>query len=322
MDQETDLSKEPKTSLAYRFLELAVKSMGYKKTFSLDEEGLERYIEKTIDKQRISPPGFIYRKNQVREWTLEGRPCYIVSPKKGAGPRKTVLFLHGGGMIMETLVIHWLVIAKLVKDLGVTVWVPAYPLAPRGFKEITEWLFRVYGKMLEENPGPGFTLLGDSAGGALGVMLCHHNKALGRPLAMPAKLILVSPGIFVGQDNRAIRDGMDRIVPRDPLLSPKLMDVLFPRMGADPNRGSYLDLPMEGDFSLFPETHVFFGTNEIFYAAAAPFIDKIKAGGVPVKLYTGIGMMHIWPYMPVSRECRAALKTIFDIVRKEEISKL
>jgi hypothetical protein len=33
-------------------------------------------------------------------------------------------------------------------------------------------------------------------------------------------------------------------------------------------------------------------------------------------------MMHIWPYMPVSRECRAALKTIFDIVRKEEISKL
>jgi acetyl esterase/lipase len=229
-----------------------------------------------------------------------------------------VFFLHGGGMIMEIQLIHWIVISKLIKDLGLTVWVPAYPLAPHGFKESTEMLFRVYGKMREENPGSEFTVLGDSAGAALALMLCHHIKALGRLPAMPQKLVLVSPGAFVRQDQGAIRNGMNRILPHDPLLSLRFMDVLRSWMGVDLDRGSYLDLPMEGDFSHFPETHVFFGTNEIFYAAAAPFIERIKAGGVPVKLYTGEGMMHIWPYMPVSRESRAALKTIFDIIEKEQ----
>jgi acetyl esterase/lipase len=219
-------------------------------------------------------------------------------------------------MIMEAHRIHWKVIAKLIDGLGVTVWVPAYPLVPHGFREITEMLFRVYEKMLEESPGSEITMLGDSAGGALALMLCHHNKVLGTP--MPHKLILVSPSTFVRKDNRTIRDEMDRIFPGDPFLSPRLMDILSSWMDVDPDRGTYFDLPMEAGFSGFPSTYVFFGTNEIFYAAASPFIEKLRSAGVPVKPYIGEGMMHIWPYMPLSRESREALKTIFAIIEGTE----
>jgi acetyl esterase/lipase len=314
MSGGTDIPKNPGISISYRLLVFFVGLLGYKRIFSLDEAGLRSYVEKSTGKQKISPPGFIYRKNQVRKWMVDGRPCYIISPKKGGNPEKTLLFLHGGGMIMETQLIHWIVISRLTKALGATLWVPAYPLAPHGFKEITEMLFRVYGKMLEEHPGSEFSILGDSAGAALALMLCHHNKALGMPLAAPKKLILLSPGTVVRKDDRTIREAMDRIFPRDPLLSPRFMDTLLPWMGLDVDRGSYLDLPMEGDFLGFPPLFVFFGTNEIFYAGALPFVERVKAAGVPVKLYIGEGMMHIWPYMPVSRESREALKEIFEII--------
>ncbi|MDR2742119.1 MAG: alpha/beta hydrolase [Treponema sp.] len=303
-------------STTYRFLEFAVRLLGLKKIFSLDEEKFNKYIEKNIGKRKTAPPGFVYRNNLVREWVVDGRPCYILTPRKGADPEKTVLFLHGGGMIMEAHIIHWIVAARITKSLGAAVWVPAYPLAPgHNFKEITEILLRIYGKMREENPGSEFIVMGDSAGGTLALMLCHHNKALGMPLPIPKRLILVSPGAFVRKDNRTIRDEMDRILPRDSLVSPQIMDVLIPLMGIDPGRGNYFDVPMEGDFSGFPDMYVFFGTSEIFFALAPSFIDRVKAGGVPVKLYIGEGMMHVWPYMPISRECRGALKTIFDIIK-------
>jgi acetyl esterase/lipase len=325
------IRKKPRISGTYRLLEFAVRAMGFKRLFDLDERKLKTFIEKNINKQKTVPPGFIRRKYRVREWTTDRRPCYIAGPLKdtparrlppgGNAPKsaspKTVLFLHGGGMIMETHLIHWRVISKLIQELGVTVWVPAYPLAPHSFREITEMLFRVYEKMLEENPGAEIIMLGDSAGGSLALTLCHHNKALGMPLPMPHKLILVSPCTFVRKDNRAIWDEIDRILPGDPFLSPRLMDSLSSWMSVDPDRGTYLDLPMEAGFSGFPGTYVFFGTNEIFYAGAPFFIEKLRSAGVPVKPYIGEGMMHIWPYMPVSRESRNALKTIFDIIEGE-----
>jgi acetyl esterase/lipase len=313
MSGGTDIPEKPRISMAYRLLELIVKFLGHKKIFSLDETGLNEYIKKNIAKRKTAPPGFMYRKNHVREWTVDGRPCYIITPKKGADPGKTALFIHGGGMIMETHIIHWIVIAKLTRRLGITVWVPAYPLAPgHSFKEITEMLFRVYEKMREKHPGSEFSVIGDSAGGTLALMLCHHNKVLGMP--MPEKLILVSPGAFIRKDSRAIRDEMDRILPRDLLVSTQLMDVLIPLMGIDPDSGSYFDMPMEGDFSGFPETHVFFGTDEIFFAMVPSFTGGMKAGGVSVKLYIGERMMHVWPYMPISRESREALETILGII--------
>jgi acetyl esterase/lipase len=314
MKTAAPVSRNPRISGTYRLLELLIRFSGYKKIFSLDDGGFNTYIEKNRKKRKTAPPGFIYRKNHVREWTVDGRPCYIITPRRGVNPGKTVLFLHGGGMFMEAIIIHWLVIAKLVERLGATVWVPAYPLAPgHDFQEITEFLFRVYGKMREEHPDSEYSVLGDSAGGTLALMLCHHSKALGMP--MPKKLILVSPGAFIRKDNRTVRDEMARILPRDPLLSTRIMDVMIPLMGIDPERGSYFDMPMEGDFSGFPDMYFFFGTHEIFFALVPSLIDRVQTGGVPVKLYIGEGMLHIWPYMPISRECRDALKTIFDIIR-------
>jgi acetyl esterase/lipase len=309
-------------SISYRFLTAAAACLSHKKIFSLGEQELKAYLVKNKDKRKTAPPGFVRRKNQVREWAVRGRPCYIITTKRDEpaarrgsgrqGPSKAILFIHGGGWIMEAHLIHWIVVSKLTARLGAAVWVPAYPLVPGAtLQEMTEMIFRVYTKMLEEHPGAELSVLGDSAGGTLGLILCHHIKARGFS-PMPRRLILVSPGTFIS--NNDIRDAMDRLAPRDPLVSTKIIDTLIPLLGIDVNRGGYFDLPLQGDFSGFPEIFLFLGTREIFLPMIPFFPDRVKACGVPITVYLGEGMIHIWPYMPVSRECRNALKLIFDII--------
>jgi acetyl esterase/lipase len=157
----------PMRSIGYRIAETAVRLTGYKRLFNLDAQGLSDYIAKTKGKRRTAPPRFIFRRHQTHEMTLHGRPCQVIAPKNASHAKRAVLFLHGGGMFMEAMILHWLVVSKLVQRLGAEVWLPAYPLAPeRTFKDATEMLLAVYEKMLEQHPAKESTFLGDSAGAA------------------------------------------------------------------------------------------------------------------------------------------------------------
>jgi acetyl esterase/lipase len=82
----------------------------------------------------------------------------------------------------------------------------------------------------------------------------------------------------------------------------------------DLNPGNYFDVPFDGDFSGFPPMYIFSGTYEILYAQITKLIKNIKSAKIPVELYTGEKMMHIWPYMPFSRECRTAFDRIVEIL--------
>jgi acetyl esterase/lipase len=43
-------------------------------------------------------------------------------------------------------------------------------------------------------------------------------------------------------------------------------------------------------------------------------VERARAAGVPVEFHTGRDMMHVWPYMPNPRDCRAALDHITRIL--------
>lgn len=305
-------------SLGYRLMETTVRLTGYKRLFSLDAEGLNDQIEKTRSKRKTVPPRFIFRRHQTRELTICGRPCYIVAPADGGQATIAVLFLHGGGMFMEATAFHWIVVSKLVKRLGAAVWVPAYPLVPGcTFRDATEMLLAVYREMLEEHPAEGITFLGDSAGAALSFMLCHHNKASAGRLPMPRKLILVSPGMVTGTDPE-LRKEMNRILPHDPMLGTGFMDAMTEIMRLSQDQNDYFSAPFYGDFTGFPPVHIFSGTYEIFYAQIPALVERIKAAGIPVSLYAGEKMMHVWPYVPFSQECKEALNQIFHIIETED----
>ncbi len=304
-------------SVRYMIAETVMRLSGYKKLFNLDEEKLNARMEKAKSKRKTSPPRFMSRRHRVHELTINERPCHIVTPKKGEPYKKVILFLHGGGMFIEMTVFHWIVVSKLVKRLGAEVWIPAYPLAPdNSFEDATEMLSQVYRQMLEQYAPGQIVFLGDSSGAALSLMLCHHNKRSTRPLSMPEKVILVSPGMVTGIDAQ-MREEMNRILPHDPMLGTGFMDAIAGIMSLQEDQEDYFSSPYNGDLSGFPPVFIFSGTYEIFYAQMQTIVRRLEEAGVSVKLIAGEKMMHVWPYMPISPESKQALHLIIDIIKAD-----
>jgi acetyl esterase/lipase len=323
-------------SLLYRIAKRAVGFTGNKKIFSLGPDELRAFLKKAEPKRKTRPPAYIGKKHLLRVETFAhgetARDCYIISPrgKKASGNKassgsdassnnKFVLFLHGGGFVLEAHWVHWRAVSKIVERLGTTVWFPVYPLIPpvQDLKEATEFVIAVYTKMRETYPAGEISFLGDSAGAALSLMICHHCKKLNtgglQRLPMPEKLILLSPAMLTEQ-NTALLEEMRRIESRDVMLSMQFMFSLISLLNLDLSPENYFNAPLYGDFSGFPALYVFSGTSEIFYPQMQPFIERAKAAGVPVEFYPGEEMMHIWAYIPLARECVAALEQIMGIL--------
>ena len=305
-----------KPSLGYRIVERIARLLGHKRIYSLGAVEMAAYLEKAAPRRRITPPAFIKARFALRTETIHGRPCYIIAPKAGPRPGRALFFLHGGGFITEAHAIHWRTISILIRRLGCEVWFPVYPLLPGAqIPEAARMIYACYQKLLETRKAGEIVLLGDSAGAALGIILCHLNRDEAAPLPMPSKLILVCPAMLAEHDP-AVLEAMRRIEERgcDVLLSLTTLDSLGSLCGLDPS--GYFAAPFYGNLKGFPEMHIFTGTREVCYPEVPPFVERLRRAGVKAELYTGEEMMHVWPYMPMAKESAAALERITGLAEK------
>ena len=306
-------------SLQFRFVELILKYFSHRNIFKLQGRELRDYLEKTKGNRKISPPEFIIRKFKIRNELIQGRPCYIINPREESGSPKpgggssAVFFIHGGGYIFEANRIHWQAVSRLVSKLGIPVYFPVYPLLPDNtLEEALVMITESFNLMKMEFSPDTIAALGDSAGANLALALCHQNKSQG--LSMPAKLILISPAM-AGEDDPDILEAMNRQANCDVMFDMQYFHSLGEIM--DIQKKNSLTVPMMGDFSDFPDMHIFSGTCETFYPQVRAFAERLKTQGVRANFCFGEGMMHVWPYMPAARECREALNAILRIIDSE-----
>jgi acetyl esterase/lipase len=311
-------------SFSYRLVEFAVKHFARPAVFRTDAAELAAWLEKNKDSQRRDPPAFIRKKFLVEKKEFSGkwgvRPCWIVSPRAAPQAKgKALLFLHGGGMVMEANPVHWRAVKKIAGALGIPVWFPAYPLVPYAdFAETADMLVDCYREM--RKTCAEITVLGDSAGATYTLSLCHHLKRLAKENApraapLPRRIILVSP-VMATETDEAILAAMRGQEKRDVLLRCGFTAAMIKLLNLDMSRDNYFNAPLYGDFAGFPETYAFSGTWEIFYPQVPPFVQRLRDAGVSVHFEPGAEMMHIWPYMPVARESRAALEKIIGIIKQ------
>ncbi len=304
-----------KKSLVYRTMEKAVSLFGHKRIYSLDTPHLNEYIEKTAPKRRSAPPKFLYSRVRIETKTIANRSCYVLSPK--GTPAKNgpaVLFLHGGGMFLEANLLHWNAAAKLAEYYGATVWFPVYPLLPDSdMHRATKAVLAAYREMLQQHPASTIRVWGDSIGAALAIMMCFSGLEQDSSFVMPAKLVLLSPGMVSVADESLVKD-IQTLELSDPIFCTSFLYSMSEIMNLTCDSNDYFSWPFAGDFSRFPPIEVFSGTHEIFFAQMQKFIEQAKKTGASIRLHVGDGMMHDWPLMPLSRECRDALSTVFDLL--------
>jgi acetyl esterase/lipase len=228
------------------------------------------------------------------------------------GSAPVVLFLHGGGFIFEAVPPHWMAASHIVAKTGAELWFAEYPLLPEATAyESHDMVMAVWHKMCERHDPASITVIGDSAGAALSLMLAHSQLASGGQ--MPRQLILVSPGQTL-IDDPALLAQMQAIAPLDVMLPLQLLVNINSLMEVRPDRPAYVMRPLEGDFSGFPPTAVFSATREILFPQATQLAEALLDAGSLNDFVIGEGMCHVWPYTPVAPEGVRALRRIVELI--------
>ncbi len=216
--------------------------------------------------------------------------CYAISNECEAPCDRAVLYLHGGGYTAGGLDYAKGFGGVLAAQTRLSVLCVAYRLAPEDkFPAAQDDAMEAYQSLLREGYAPEhIAIAGESAGGGLALSLCLRLRDEGKPL--PACIVAISPWAdltFSGSSyNNNIR--------RDPTLIRESLAYYAIAYAAGEESEPYVS-PALGDFSGFPPTLLFAGSDEILLSDAKAVYHRLKKAGAQTKLVVAEGMWHVYP---------------------------
>lgn len=217
------------------------------------------------------------------------RNIFIVKPKNKEKSELTILYFHGGSYVAEATKQHWDFIEKIVNDTGATVILPDYPLTPKyNYKDVFKMVVPLYKEIIDKIDTKQLILMGDSAGGGLGLAL--EEKIGEENLPMPAKTILISPWLDVRLTNPSINE----VEKNDKELNKETLKLAGIAYAGDDGINSYLVNPIEGDLSKLKNVTILIGTYDILNPDVKLLKEKAQTVGVQIDIKEYEQASHIW----------------------------
>ncbi|NOJ60245.1 alpha/beta hydrolase fold domain-containing protein [Arthrobacter sp. 260] len=255
------------------------------------------------------------RQCSIEDYLVDGVRTLTLRPRSG-GSGRHIIYTHGGTYINELAIVHWWIIAALIRSTGATVTVPLYRLAPEHtVTEAYRYLTAVYERVLSTTAADDVVLAGDSAGAGLAVGQALHFAAADLP--RPGRLVLFSPWLDITGTNPDIPQ-YDRV---DPMLGvPGAVEAGRWWAGdADPRHPS-LSPVFASPTALagLPPTSIYQGTRDICMADALAFERGMRDAGGDVTLHRFAGAFHVFVGMPWLPESRAVFADIAETLPTEE----
>ena len=290
-------------SFSYYITLLVIKLKGLKKKFS----------ETPIDYKKIrkddvhSPKNRFFKRGNLRTFTILKTTVSEITQEKKSD--KLLIFIHGGAFVAGPGQHHWDSIEKMVKKTEYRVWMCDYPKAPESkISEISENIDRIYHFATRQFKPENVVFIGDSAGATLIITLIQ--RLVQKNAALPSKIILISPVMDASLENPLI----DAIENKDPMLGKKgVLSAKLMCLGNDDLKNPLIS-PLYGSIENFPETFLFMAENDITYPDQQLFAQKMDELKIKHTVFTGKGMPHIWPLLPVMKEAGSALNKIMAIL--------
>lgn len=226
---------------------------------------------------------------QIETEQFMGRNIFIVTPKNKNKSSIKILYFHGGAYVAETSEKHWEFIEQMVNDTGATVILPDYPLTPKYiYKDVFKMVVPLYKEIIEKVDTNDFILMGDSAGGGLGLAL--EEKIGEENLPMPAKTILISPWLDVRMTNPAI----DEVQKNDKELNKETLKLAGIAYAGEDGINSYLVNPIEGDLSKLKNVTILTGTYDILNPDVHILKERAEKVGIQIVVKQCEQAGHIW----------------------------
>lgn len=289
-------------SIASRFMPLALTLRGSKKQFSTAEATLARVDQLRRRPRSWAPPRRLSRRVEITVRTVCGWPVYEVAPRGAAGSRRA-LYLHGGAYVFEIAAQHWALIADLAVSSGARFTVPIFPLAPAGTAAtIVPAATELAAALIDEVGAENTTIVGDSAGGGMGLAVAMRLRDQGR--AAP-RLVLISPWLDIsGTDPQ-----LAVIAPRDPWLAVPGTHAAGRLYRGELAEDDLMVSPINGSLAGLGPITLLSGTRDIVNADAARLVRLAAASGHPLDYHEAPEMLHVYPLLPIP-EAREARRVI------------
>ncbi|UJW30614.1 alpha/beta hydrolase [Saccharothrix sp. AJ9571] len=295
-------------SIRARALITAMWLMRRKQVYA-DPEKLRESVDSGRRHDHEEPPSLIYRGTRVTRTDVDGTACYTIRPQ-ALTSAKHVLYCHGGAYVHEIQRDHWEFTRRLALETGGAVTVPVYPLAPGSTcAETVPLVRRIHDRVLGDTEPHSRILMGDSAGGALSLVLAEQLREHGAD--QPKEIVLLSPWLDATMTDPA-EPALDRV---DPYLSvPGLLEAAHLYAGGLPLDDPWLS-PVNGKLTGLGRLSLFIGTRDVLLADARRFRDVTAGRGIDLEYWEYEGMFHAWMLTTLA-EARDATRRIVHIVRR------
>ena len=228
-------------------------------------------------------------------------------------PDRHLLYLHGGGYVTGSPALYRNVTWRFAEAAQARLLALDYRLAPEHpFPAALDDAVAAYRWLLQEGAEPGRVgILGDSAGGGLGLGLLLRLRDDGLPL--PGAAVALSPWTDLALTGASLA----RNAASDPMLNFEMLPRLAEQYlaGADP-RTPYAS-PLYGDPRGLPPTLIHVGSDEILRDDAVRMAERLRAAGCEAEIEIWLRMPHDWHlFAAVLPEARRAVARVGDFLRQ------
>jgi acetyl esterase/lipase len=204
---------------------------------------------------------------------------------------KAILYCHGGGFRIGSVISHRDLIAQIAIASGCRVLAINYRLAPEHrYPAALDDALTAYGWMLGQGLAPGnVAFAGDSAGGnlVLAAMLALRE----RRLPLPVSAVLMSPWTDLAATGASYVSRAEA----DPIHQrPMILALAKNYLGGQGDPYDPLVSPLYADLGGLPPLLIQVGDRETVLDDSVMFADMARAAGIDVTLEVWDGMIHVF----------------------------
>jgi acetyl esterase/lipase len=204
---------------------------------------------------------------------------------------KAILYFHGGGFRIGSVVSHRDLIAQIALASGCRVLAINYRLAPEHrFPAALDDALAAYGWMLDRGLRPdNIAFAGDSAGGNLVLSAMLALRERGLPL--PVSAVLMSPWTDLAATGASYVSRAEA----DPIHQrPMILALAKNYLGGQGDPRDPLVSPLYADLQGLPPLLIQVGDRETVLDDSVMFADLARAAGIDVSLEVWDGMIHVF----------------------------
>jgi acetyl esterase/lipase len=264
------------------------------------EENTLRIARKRQQSGNRPPTWWTRLRMEVREDTVDDMTVWRVRAR-GQWPIVTVVYLHGGGYVHPLTPDYW----RLVRALASTpaeVVVPAYPLTPDA--TVDDVVPRLTDLVADEAARGPVVVMGDSAGGALSLVVAQQLRDSGRPQVRA--VVALCPWLDATLDEAAVAD----LEGKDPMLAESGLRAAGRWWAGTREPSDPMVSPVAGRLDDLPPLTVMIGDRDILRPAVDDLAERAGESGVELHVHEVPSMFHVWMTHPIPEALRTRRRLV------------